>query len=67
VDNSDEEESSPKTSSSDVYTNKNSKFSSASSMTEEAKNIDEQVGIDDIAKIEEQLKKQSYTEVSKES
>ncbi|CAI2186703.1 11815_t:CDS:10, partial [Funneliformis geosporum] len=49
---------SSKTSSSDVYTNENSEFISASS----TENIDEQVEIDDITKIEEQLKKQPYTE-----
>ena len=54
--------SSPKTSSSDSYINKNS----VNEKTEEVENIDEQVWIDDLAKLEEQLKKQPYTEVSKE-
>ncbi|CAG8512968.1 46250_t:CDS:2, partial [Gigaspora margarita] len=47
-----------KASSSDVYTNENLEFISTSS----TENIDEQVEIDDITKIEEQLKKQPRTE-----
>ncbi|KAF0399402.1 hypothetical protein F8M41_009705 [Gigaspora margarita] len=47
-----------KASSNDVYTNENLEFISTSS----TENIDEQVEIDDITKIEEQLKKQPHTE-----
>ncbi|CAG8652491.1 4463_t:CDS:1, partial [Paraglomus occultum] len=56
--------SSPKTSSSDSYINININKNSVvvDEKTEEVENIDEQVGIDDLAKLEEQLKKQPYTE-----